>query len=182
MLECTFCPMGTRCESVTRTCWLIWKWLKLLNASANQLIKKLNLENNFFSNYWKRHCYFYVLKIFIFSFKDVLLLYNRSWMWLNWCVLICLSYFCCFKAIRDLKHNSCQLRDGKSQEPGRKTLTVSSALPETAASVAIAATVVGAAATFLVRRTKASQTPEVIINLQRHVTFIRYTLRKNIAC
>ncbi|XP_040992823.1 uncharacterized protein LOC121239612 [Juglans microcarpa x Juglans regia] len=65
------------------------------------------------------------------------------------------------KTIRDFKHNSCPLRDGKSQEPGRKTLTVSSALPETAASVAIAATVVGAAATFLVRRTKASETPEI---------------------
>lgn len=65
--------------------------------------------------------------------------------------------------------------DGKSQEPGRKKFTVSSALPETAASVAIAATVVGAAATFLVRRTKASETTEVIFNLQWHVKFIRCT-------
>ncbi|KAB1206101.1 hypothetical protein CJ030_MR7G011654 [Morella rubra] len=38
---------------------------------------------------------------------------------------------------------------------------VSSALPETAASVAIAATVVGAAATILARRTKASEATEI---------------------
>lgn len=49
----------------------------------------------------------------------------------------------------------------KSLEQGRKLPTVSSALPETAASVAIAATVVGAAATLLVRRTKSSEETEV---------------------
>jgi uncharacterized membrane protein YjjB (DUF3815 family) len=53
------------------------------------------------------------------------------------------------------------LIDGKSQELGRKTSMVSSALPETAASVAIAATIVGAAATLLVRRSKASEVTEV---------------------
>uniref|UniRef100_A0A2N9FWQ0 DUF7895 domain-containing protein n=1 Tax=Fagus sylvatica TaxID=28930 RepID=A0A2N9FWQ0_FAGSY len=45
---------------------------------------------------------------------------------------------------------------GKSQGQGRKIFKVSCALPETAASVAIAATVVGAAATILARRSKAS--------------------------
>ncbi|KAJ4725052.1 Cell division cycle protein 48-like protein [Melia azedarach] len=49
----------------------------------------------------------------------------------------------------------------KSLEQGRKLPTVSSALPETAASVAIAATVVGAAATLLVRRTKSSEETEI---------------------
>ncbi|XP_008463221.1 uncharacterized protein LOC103501412 isoform X5 [Cucumis melo] len=44
---------------------------------------------------------------------------------------------------------------------GRRTLTIASSLPETAASVAIAATVVGAAATFLSRRNKDSEAVEV---------------------
>ncbi|KAE8037788.1 hypothetical protein FH972_010350 [Carpinus fangiana] len=52
-------------------------------------------------------------------------------------------------------------KNGNSQELGRKTSLVSSALPETAASVAIAATIVGAAATLLVRRTKASEVTEL---------------------
>ncbi|KAL9413190.1 hypothetical protein AB3S75_041790 [Citrus x aurantiifolia] len=51
--------------------------------------------------------------------------------------------------------------DIKSLEQERKLPTVSSALPETAASVAIAATVVGAAATLLVRRTKGSEETEI---------------------
>ncbi|XWS74330.1 hypothetical protein CRYUN_Cryun02cG0205700 [Craigia yunnanensis] len=55
-----------------------------------------------------------------------------------------------------LDYRVCSLIDVKSKEHRRKFSTLSSALPETAASVAIAATVVGAAATFLVRRTKAS--------------------------
>ncbi|KAH6765535.1 transmembrane protein [Perilla frutescens var. hirtella] len=42
----------------------------------------------------------------------------------------------------------------------RETVKVLSALPETAASVAVAATVVGAAATFLIRRTKSSEATE----------------------
>ncbi|XP_019199287.1 PREDICTED: uncharacterized protein LOC109192996 [Ipomoea nil] len=44
----------------------------------------------------------------------------------------------------------------KSKAQVGKKLKISSALPETAASIAVAATVVGAAATLLVRRTKAS--------------------------
>ena len=51
--------------------------------------------------------------------------------------------------------------DAKSKEHRRKLSALSSALPETAASVVIAATVVGAAVTFLVRRTKASDATEV---------------------
>ncbi|OMO58359.1 hypothetical protein COLO4_34706 [Corchorus olitorius] len=51
--------------------------------------------------------------------------------------------------------------DVKSIENRRKASTVSCALPETAASVAIAATVVGAAATYLVRITKPSNATEV---------------------
>lgn len=49
----------------------------------------------------------------------------------------------------------------KLQKQKRKARSVSFALAETAASVAIAATVVGAAATLLVRRTQASETNEV---------------------
>lgn len=49
----------------------------------------------------------------------------------------------------------------KSERQGRKLFTISYALPETAASVAIAATVVGAAATLLIRRTKAAEVTEV---------------------
>ncbi|XP_062172906.1 uncharacterized protein LOC133878372 isoform X2 [Alnus glutinosa] len=66
-----------------------------------------------------------------------------------------------FLNLLDLKPNYCSLIDGKSQELGRKTSMVSSALPETAASVAIAATIVGAAATLLVRRSKASEVTEL---------------------
>lgn len=52
------------------------------------------------------------------------------------------------------------LADVKPQKQVRQ-FPVSSALPQTAASVAIAATVVGAAATLLARRTKASEEPKV---------------------
>ncbi|XP_010241834.1 PREDICTED: uncharacterized protein LOC104586339 isoform X2 [Nelumbo nucifera] len=48
----------------------------------------------------------------------------------------------------------------KSQEQGREKHGVSFALPETAASVVLAATVVGAAATLLVKTTKTSETSE----------------------
>ncbi|KDP43996.1 hypothetical protein JCGZ_05463 [Jatropha curcas] len=51
--------------------------------------------------------------------------------------------------------------DVKLQKQQRKASMIPSALPETAASVAIAATVVGAAATLLVRRTKESETNEI---------------------
>ncbi|PIA26739.1 hypothetical protein AQUCO_09000005v1 [Aquilegia coerulea] len=46
----------------------------------------------------------------------------------------------------------------KAQGQGTKKSIVSCALPETAVSVVLAATAVGAAATFLARRTKASET------------------------
>ncbi|WCJ40964.1 hypothetical protein M5689_021857 [Euphorbia peplus] len=49
----------------------------------------------------------------------------------------------------------------KRRNQHMKTTIVGSSLPETAVSVAIAATVVGAAATLLVQRTKASQTNEI---------------------
>ncbi|XP_060175273.1 uncharacterized protein LOC132605991 isoform X2 [Lycium barbarum] len=48
----------------------------------------------------------------------------------------------------------------KLKAPASRVLKVSSALAETAASIAVAATVVGAAATILVRRTKASEVTE----------------------
>ncbi|KAF3454959.1 hypothetical protein FNV43_RR05407 [Rhamnella rubrinervis] len=51
--------------------------------------------------------------------------------------------------------------DVKSQELGKRTSTITFALPETAASVVIATTVVGAAATFLVQRSKAPNETEV---------------------
>ncbi|GMN24976.1 hypothetical protein TIFTF001_000770 [Ficus carica] len=53
------------------------------------------------------------------------------------------------------------LVDKKSQEQGKRLRIITPALPETAASVAIAATVVGAAATLLVQRSKSSETTEV---------------------
>lgn len=65
------------------------------------------------------------------------------------------------KVDRGLHSKSFYLTDTKPQEQGRKISTVFSALPETAASVAIAATVVGAAATLLVRKTKGSEATEV---------------------
>ncbi|GMI81881.1 hypothetical protein like AT3G45050 [Hibiscus trionum] len=60
-----------------------------------------------------------------------------------------------------LDYRACSLIIVKPQEHRRKLSTRSPALPETAASVAIAAAVVGGAATFLVRRTKASDATEV---------------------
>ncbi|GLU02530.1 hypothetical protein SLE2022_197770 [Rubroshorea leprosula] len=60
-----------------------------------------------------------------------------------------------------LEPKACTFVDLKSKDRGRMLSVESSALPETAASVAIAATVVGAAATLLVQRTKASNTTEI---------------------
>lgn len=71
------------------------------------------------------------------------------------------SYLWYSEVTRYFKPHFGSLIDGNLQETGRKTSMVSSALPETAASVAIAATVVGAAATILARRTKASEATEV---------------------
>jgi len=56
---------------------------------------------------------------------------------------------------------TCSSIDVKLQEQGRKTSTVCYSLPETAASVAIAATAVGAAITLLVRRNKPYEADEV---------------------
>ncbi|KAH0692144.1 hypothetical protein KY285_019241 [Solanum tuberosum] len=53
----------------------------------------------------------------------------------------------------------------KLKEPARRVLKVSSAVLETAASIAVAATVVGAAATILVRRNKASETIEAPLRI-----------------
>ncbi|KAG6432807.1 hypothetical protein SASPL_104394 [Salvia splendens] len=48
----------------------------------------------------------------------------------------------------------------KEKTRRRETVKVLSSLPETAASVAVAATFVGAAATFLIRKTKSSEVTE----------------------
>ncbi|KAF9675175.1 hypothetical protein SADUNF_Sadunf09G0004900 [Salix dunnii] len=56
---------------------------------------------------------------------------------------------------------TCSSIDVRLQERGRKTSTVCYSLPETAAPVAIAATVVGAAITLLVRRNKPTKTDEI---------------------
>ncbi|XP_062011259.1 uncharacterized protein LOC133727868 [Rosa rugosa] len=64
-------------------------------------------------------------------------------------------------AVRKLPVLSFPKIDVKPQEQRRRVSFVSSALPETVASVAIAATVVGAAATILVRRNKAAEAAEV---------------------
>ncbi|OIT26819.1 PREDICTED: uncharacterized protein LOC109214816 isoform X1 [Nicotiana attenuata] len=52
------------------------------------------------------------------------------------------------------------LGSNKSKESASRVFRVTSALAETAVSIAVAATVVGAAATILVRRTKASEAIE----------------------
>lgn len=54
--------------------------------------------------------------------------------------------------------------DKKPHSHARKELKIASALPETVASIAVAATVVGTAATLLARRTKASNDFEVPAN------------------
>ena len=69
-----------------------------------------------------------------------------------------------FRYLISLCPNSWSLIGGKSQGQGRKIFKVSCALPETAASVAIAATVVGAAATILARRSKASSQATQVSN------------------
>lgn len=56
---------------------------------------------------------------------------------------------------------TCSSIDVRLQEQGRKTSTVCYSLPETAAPVAIAATVVGAAITLLVRRNKPTEPDKV---------------------
>ncbi|XP_004506050.1 uncharacterized protein [Cicer arietinum] len=56
---------------------------------------------------------------------------------------------------------SCFSLNVKSQLHRRRSYTISSALPETAVSVAVAATFVGAAATLLVKRSKPSESTEI---------------------
>ncbi|KAG5238047.1 hypothetical protein OIU79_013527 [Salix purpurea] len=56
---------------------------------------------------------------------------------------------------------TCSSIDVRLQEQGRKTSTVCYSLPETAAPVAIAATVVGAAITLLVRRNKPTEPDKI---------------------
>lgn len=51
----------------------------------------------------------------------------------------------------------------RSRKQGKTRKVISSGLVETASSIAVAATVVGAAATLLVRRTKASEATEVCL-------------------
>ncbi|ONI00855.1 hypothetical protein PRUPE_6G107600 [Prunus persica] len=64
-------------------------------------------------------------------------------------------------AVHKLSFSSLPQINVKLQEQRRRPSLVSAALPETAASIAIAAAVVGTAATILVRRTKASEAAEV---------------------
>lgn len=59
-----------------------------------------------------------------------------------------------FEATGSLKSRDCI-------KPARRVLKVSSALVETAASIAVAATIVGAATTILVKRNKSSEAIEV---------------------
>ncbi|KAF8395257.1 hypothetical protein HHK36_019199 [Tetracentron sinense] len=65
------------------------------------------------------------------------------------------------KVHRSSDLNFCSPFTLKPKKQGRKKYIISSTLLETAASVAVAATVVGAAATILVRRTKASERTEI---------------------
>lgn len=53
----------------------------------------------------------------------------------------------------------------KLKQPASKAYEVSSALPETAASIAVAATIVGAAATLLRKRTESSEKSKVSLIL-----------------
>ncbi|GAV62627.1 hypothetical protein CFOL_v3_06150, partial [Cephalotus follicularis] len=86
--------------------------------------------------------------------------------WSSFCTLCHLPHLI---AIRNPKPSICDTLDPKycllldvySQKQRRKLSVVSYALPETAASVVIAATVVGAAATLLARRNKASEATEI---------------------
>ncbi|KEH30002.1 hypothetical protein MtrunA17_Chr4g0028521 [Medicago truncatula] len=55
----------------------------------------------------------------------------------------------------------CLPQNAKSQLQTRRSFAVSPALPETAVSVAVAATFVGAAATLLVQRTKTSESTQI---------------------
>ncbi|XP_027107347.2 uncharacterized protein [Coffea arabica] len=69
---------------------------------------------------------------------------------------------------RQIKRNSCKVLQRstyspsvlKLNQPECRTCRIFCALPETAASIAVAATIVGAAATLLQRRTEASETTE----------------------
>ena len=74
------------------------------------------------------------------------------------------------KACFGMHSKSLPLIDLRSRQ-GEKLSTVSSALLETAASVAIAATVVGAAATVLSRRTKGSEATQVCISFEMTCKF-----------
>ncbi|KAM7278428.1 hypothetical protein ACFE04_005562 [Oxalis oulophora] len=63
--------------------------------------------------------------------------------------------------ITDSKAETCHLLFAHSQKQGRKSFRLVCSLPETAASLAIAATVVGAAATLLLKKNKASEENEI---------------------
>ncbi|CAN6557032.1 unnamed protein product [Malus baccata var. baccata] len=64
-------------------------------------------------------------------------------------------------AVRKISFSSLPKINVKPQKQRRPSSLVSSALPETVASIAIAAAVVGTAATILAKRTKASEEAEV---------------------
>lgn len=89
-----------------------------------------------------------------------------------------LSWFLIFEATGMLKSRDCNalstriypLGSTKSKESASRGFRVTSALAETAVSIAVAATVVGAAATILVRRTKASEAIEVSWKLTRVIS------------
>ncbi|XP_059659447.1 uncharacterized protein LOC132306179 [Cornus florida] len=86
-------------------------------------------------------------------------------LWLQTLPLTSFSKNCYSKLQNAFERNSSFPFYVKSKEPRDRRSIISSALPETAASVAVAATVVGAAATFLVRRTKASEATEVPLQI-----------------
>lgn len=79
-----------------------------------------------------------------------------------------------FEATGSLKSRDCI-------KPARRVLKVSSALVETAASIAVAATLVGAATTILVKRNKSSEAIEVrwskiVISFPPRVNYMRIFL------
>ncbi|XP_048140484.1 uncharacterized protein LOC115738313 isoform X3 [Rhodamnia argentea] len=67
----------------------------------------------------------------------------------------------CFNGFEDVATLMSWIDGAHFQDIQRRNRPISSALPETAISIAVAATAVGAAATLLIKRTKASEETEI---------------------
>ncbi|CAN6692342.1 unnamed protein product [Malus baccata var. baccata] len=83
-------------------------------------------------------------------------------------------------AVRKISFSSLPKINVKPQEQRRPSSLVSSALPETVASIAIAAAVVGTAATILAKRTKASEEAEVPMKICEACWGLGYVLNAKV--